>query len=445
MSTLTTAPSRPSELGQAAPGELDALYGKITRRLIPLLFACYLLNFVDRANIGFAQLQMKSALGFSDAVYGLGATMFFIGYLLFEVPSNLLLKRLGARLTILRIMVLWGLASAATLLVTTPTQFYLVRFLLGVFEAGFFPGVALYLTFWFPPQRRARVFALFMTAQVASAFITSPLSGWILKNMHGLHGWDGWQWMFLIEGLPTALLGVLVYFLLPDGPRQARWLSGVEQDRLRQDLRDSEVSAAAGGHGFKYLLRDPRVYLLAFVAFVSGCAGYFLAFWTPTVILELGIEDLQQVGLYAVIPNLFAIVAMILYGRRADRRNQQRQYYCVAMWVAALGFLALAFSLQASLFWTLVAITLGGSALVSAGPVFWAMVTRYLPRVEAPAGIAYINSLACISGVSPAVVGAIKTHTGSLQSAVFLLAALFLVAGIGIRLGMRDSAIRPLS
>ena len=198
MSTVISAPAA-AQATLAPQGDAEAVYGKITRRLIPFLFICYLLNFIDRANIGFAQLQMKTSLGFSDAVYGLGAAMFFVGYVLFEVPSNMLLQRIGARLTIMRIMLLWGLASSATLLVTTPTQFYVVRFLLGVFEAGFFPGIVLYLTFWYPPQRRARVLAFFCMAQVAAAFITSPVSGWILKNLHGTHGWEGWQWMFFIE------------------------------------------------------------------------------------------------------------------------------------------------------------------------------------------------------------------------------------------------------
>jgi len=439
MSTLATPLGNTSPQQGISSGEVDAVFSRITLRLIPLLFVCYLLNFIDRANIGFAQLQMKSSLGFSDAVYGLGATMFFVAYVIFEVPSNLLLKRIGARLTILRIMVLWGLASTATMFVQTPMQFYVVRFMLGVFEAGFFPGVVLYLTFWYPPERRARVLALFCTAQVAAAFVTSPVSGWILKNMHGVHGWEGWQWMFLIEGMPTVLMGIVVYFLLPNGPADAKWLSARERSVVQWSLQQGQGSGQPGNHSFSLVFRDPKVYLLALGAFVSGCAGYFLAFWTPTIIRELGVADLQMVGLYAVIPNFFALFAMVYYGRRSDRRNEQRLHYAFAFLVAAAGFAALAWTVQSSLLWTLVAITIGGSALVSSTPVFWAMATRYLSREHAPAGIAYINTLGSLAGISPAVVGAIKTQTGSLQGAVLLLSALFVLAGIAVTLGMRRS------
>ncbi|SDK45164.1 Sugar phosphate permease [Pseudomonas delhiensis] len=443
MSTLISAPAA-AQSGLAPHGNVEAVYARITRRLIPFLFICYLLNFIDRANIGFAQLQMKTSLGFSDAVYGLGAAMFFVGYVLFEVPSNMLLQRIGARLTIMRIMLLWGLASSATLLVTTPTQFYLVRFLLGVFEAGFFPGIVLYLTFWYPPQRRARVLALFCMAQVAAAFITSPVSGWILKNMHGLHGWEGWQWMFFIEGMPTVLLGLLVLWLLPNGPQDAKWLSADERELLRQGLQGAASDGeASGGHGkgaLAAVLRDPRIYLLAFGAFVSGCAGYFLAFWTPTIIRELGVADLQLVGLYAVVPNVFALFAMFWYGRRSDRRNEQRLHWTAAFMAASAGFLLLAWAIgNGSLAWTLVAITAGGSALVAATPVFWAMVTRYLERERAAVGIALVNTLASVAGISPAVVGAIKARTGSLDDAIYLLCALFMIAALAMALGMRKA------
>ena len=328
MDLSLTTPAGIAPPPAASASEVDATYRKITLRLIPFLFACYLLNFIDRANIGFAQLQMKTSLGFSDAAYGLGAAMFFVGYLLFEVPSNLLLKRIGARVTIMRIMVLWGLASTATMFVTTPMQFYVLRFLLGVFEAGFFPGIVLYLTFWYPVERRGRVLALFITAQVAAAFVTSPVSGWILKNLHGWYGWEGWQWMFLIEGLPTVLLGLMVWFVLPNGPEQARWLTTRQREIVRRGLFVGGEAEAK--HSFGAAFRDPRVYLLAFGAFVSGCAGYFLAFWTPTIIKELGVADLQMIGLYAVIPNFFGIVAMVLYGRSSDRFNEQRKAFMEA-------------------------------------------------------------------------------------------------------------------
>ncbi|CAD5108432.1 MFS transporter [Zestomonas carbonaria] len=431
---------------QAAPSDMGAVYRKITLRLIPFLFICYLMNFIDRANIGFAQLQMKTSLDFSDAVYGLGATVFFVGYVLFEVPSNMLLQRLGARITLMRIMVLWGLASTATMFVETPTQFYIVRFLLGVFEAGFFPGVVLYLTFWYPPERRGQVLGLFCTAQVAAAFVTSPVSGWILQNMHGLYGWEGWQWMFLIEGSPTILLGLLVFFLLPNGPKDAKWLTPEERERVQQALRPDPIT---GEHSetkgaLSCVFRNPLVYLLAFGAFVAGCAGYFLAFWTPTIIKELGISNLQMVGIYAVIPNFFGLFAMIWYGRRSDRHNEQRLHWSFAFMLAAAGFLGLSWAISAgSLPWTIVGITVGGCGLVAATPVFWSMVTRYLAKEHAAVGIAFINTLASIAGISPAVVGLIKTQTGSLSGAIYILCAMFVLAAVAMALGMRKALSTP--
>jgi MFS family permease len=418
--------------------EDEAIFRKITVRLIPLLFACYLLNFTDRANIGFAHLQMKSALGFSDAVYGLGAAVFFVGYAIFEVPSNILLRRVGARATILRIMLLWGLTSAGTMFVQTPAQFYLARFLLGVFEAGFFPGIVLYLTYWFPAGRRAKVLALITTAQVVAAFITSPLSGWILKNMHGLHGWEGWQWMFLLEGMPTVVLGLVVYLVLPNGPHEAKWLGNAERAQLQRLLREQHTEDHAN-RSVKGAFVDPYVYLLSFGAFVYGCAGYFLTFWMPTIIKELGVADLQMVGIYALIPNVFGAVAMVLYGRLADRRNEQRRHWCFAFVMSAVGFVALAWTTAHSLVWTLVAMTFSVSALAASMPVLWSLITRYLSRENAPTGIAYINTLASIAGMSPAVVGAIKARTGSLEIAIYILSIMLFAAAISVTYGMRKA------
>lgn len=427
--TLPLTTSEPSS-------EEQRLFSKIARKLLPMLFIGSLLNFIDRANVGFAKLQMQNDLALSDAAYGLGASMFFIGYLLMEVTSNLMLKKVGARLTMLRIMVLWGLASAATAFVTTPMQFYVVRFLLGLFEAGFFPGVVLYLTYWFPRDRRAKVMAVFLMAQVAAAFITSPVSGAIMTHMHGLKGLAGWQWLFLVEGLPTVLMGVYIYFKLPNGPAEARWLGEREREMHGRAM-------ARGGpeqeesHSFLLVLRDPLVYLLAFANFVAGCAGYFLAFWTPTIIKELGVSDLQTVGIYAVIPNFFGLLFMYLYGRHSDQTNEQRLHYGLALVVAAAGFFFLASAIKMNVTMTLLAIIVGGGAMVSASPIFWAMTSRYLSKDRAPAGIAFINTLASASGISPAVVGAIKTRTGSLDMAIYILAALFLVGAVLVTLGMR--------
>ncbi|MCO1360463.1 MFS transporter [Burkholderia multivorans] len=327
--------------------QIDAVYAKVTRRLVPFLFVCYLFSFIDRSNVGFAQLQMKSSLGFSDAAYGIGATMFFVGYALFEVPSNLLLQRIGARATLFRIMVLWGAASAATMFVRTPTQFYLLRFLLGVFEAGFFPGIVLYLTYWFPSNRRARVIALILMASVAAGFVTGPISGVILKSLHEAGGLEGWQWMFVLEGLPTMIAAGFVFVLLPDRPEHAAWLDDAEKARIREALEETDEPLES--RSLLRVLSDPRAYLLAFGIFVNGCTGYFLAFWVPTLIRELGVADPRAIGLYTVIPNAFGIVAMILYGRHSDLRNEQRMHWALAFVVAAIGFVALGRTVQHSL------------------------------------------------------------------------------------------------
>ena len=428
-------------IGTLSDSDSEAIYRRITFRLIPFLFLCYLLNIVDRVNIGFAQLQMKTSLGLSDAAYGLGATVFFIGYVLFEVPSNLLLKRIGARATIMRIMVLWGLASACMMFVKTPGQFYVGRFLLGVFEAGFFPGIVLYLTFWYPPHRRTQAMAIFMTAMVASAFVTNPVSGWILKNMHGVYGLEGWQWMFLLEGLPTVPVGILAYFVLPNGPKQARWLSPAEQDWVHHAAAGGNTEAIADHRVLRDIVFDPRVYLLALGGFTAVTSTYFLAFWLPTIIKELGVSDVMQIGLYGMVPAVFALVAMVLYGRLADGHSEQRWYYGLVYMVAGPAFLGTALAMAAgNLILTLVAISVAASAVYAAFPVFWAMATRYLGLAKAAAGIAFINTLQNLSGLSPAVVGAIKSHTGSLTPVLYILSGMFVVVGAAVVVGMRNAS-----
>src|SRR3954462_1588843 len=269
------------------------VYSKVTWRLVPLLFVCYVLSYLDRINVGFAQLQMKSDLGFSDAVYGLGAGIFFIGYFLFEVPSNLLLEKIGARKTITRIMVIWGLVSACMAFVHAPWAFYILRFLLGAFEAGFFPGVILYFTYWYPSVRRGQVIAIFMSATTIVSVIAGPMCGAILKYFDGFIGLHGWQWLFVVQGLPAIVLGFLVYLLLEDKPAHAAWLSRDEKtlldDSLQHDVKDVESEPAVT---FGQMLRDPKVYVLSFVYFLLLGATYTMVFWLPTLIQSWGVKDL---------------------------------------------------------------------------------------------------------------------------------------------------------
>ncbi|MEJ6000162.1 MFS transporter [Paucibacter soli] len=425
MHTKTLAPAATAH----AADPLEPLYRKITRRLIPLLFICYVINFIDRSNIGYAQLQMKDALGFGDAVYGLGAGMFFVGYFLFELPSNLLLKRIGARLTLLRIMLLWGAASAATLLVRTPEQFYLARFLLGVFEAGFFPGVMLYLSTWYPQRRRAAVVALFMVATVVAAFITGPVSGWILHSMNGVQGLQGWQWMFLLEGLPAMLLGLVVYLRLPNRPEDAAWLSEAERAALQADLAADPGDPDAGA-SLRQVFSDPKIYLLSLISFCGVCGAYVLAFWTPTLVQSLGVSDLRLVGLYSVVPNVLGTIVMIAWGRHSDRSGERRWHYALAATLGAIGLAATTLTAP-SLGLSLAALALGGSGIVSAMPIFWAVATAQLSKQAAPAAIAVITSIANLAGVAaPALIGLLKARTGSLDAGLLLCAGLLLLAAL---------------
>ena len=271
----------------------EALFSKVSWRLLPLLIVCYIIAFLDRINIGFAQLQMKQTLPFSDEAYAFGAGVFFIGYFLFEVPSNLMLERIGARKTLLRIMFCWGLVASAMMFVQTTTQFYILRFLLGVFEAGFFPGIILYLTYWYPAARRCKVIAIFMTAASIAYLIAGPTSGAIMKYMDSWLGFHGWQWLFVVQGLPASVLGVVAYVYLQDKPEQASWLTTGEKASLRNHLDNDPHVVASASHGSLWgLLRDPKIYTLSLVYFLLLGATYTMVFWVPTLIKGWGVTDL---------------------------------------------------------------------------------------------------------------------------------------------------------
>lgn len=428
-------------MGHGGPTSTDLAMPmrKIIRRVVPLLFLCYVMNFLDRINIGFAQLQMKQDLAFSDAIYGLGAGLFFVGYFFFEVPSNILLERIGARKTIMRIMVLWGLTSAATIFVQTPAHFYIVRFLLGLFEAGFFPGIILYLTFWIPAVYRARVLALFMSALVVSGMIAGPVSGLILQTMDGLLGLRGWQWMFVVEGLPSCVLGVMVYLLLDDRPRDAKWLSAAEKNAVLVTL-ETERNASRGGDdqpGLRSALSQPLVFIFAFVYFSILAAGYIIAFWLPMTIRELGVSNYLHVGLYSAIPYTVAGIVMILLGKSSDARNERRWHVVLP---AIIGAVALVLVPQASqslaLAITLLAVATAG--LYSTLPPFWTFATLSLSRAESAAGIAIITSVGNLAGfVSPFIIGKIRTETGNMTAGIYLMVSIVLVGMVVMVLGTR--------
>lgn len=410
-----------------------ATYHKVGRRLIPLLFLSYVVAYLDRVNVGFAKLGMASDLGFSDTVYGLGAGIFFLGYFLFEVPSNIILHRVGARIWIARIMIGWGLVSAATMFVTTAPAFYTMRFILGVAEAGFFPGIILYLTYWFPRTHRAGMIAAFMTAVAVAGVIGGPISGWIMGSFNGLGGLAGWQWLFLLEGLPSAVVGVVVLLYLDNGPAMARWLTEPERallvERLAEDERTKE---AVGDHRTTIAgaLTDPRVWILATVYFGLALGLYAISFWLPQIIKETITTDNVAIGFISAIPWLAAGVAMTWNGRRSDRTGERRWHVAGPAFLGGLGLAASALPGVGG--WAGIgAITVATAGILSAMSCFWSLPTAILSSTAAAVGLAWINSVGNLAGyASPFLVGKIRDATQSMVAALWLLAGALVVSGL---------------
>jgi D-galactonate transporter len=426
---------------QHLPSRGDAshsVYAKISWRIVPLLLIAYMVAYLDRINIGYAQLQMKETLAFGDAVYGLGAGIFFLGYFLFEVPSNLLLEKIGARKTLLRIMVLWGMTAAAMMFVKTPIQFYIARFLLGVFEAGFFPGIILYFTYWYPSVRRGQIIAIFMSATTIVSVIAGPLCGSILKYMNGVNGWAGWQWLFLIQGLPAALLGVLIYFLLQDKPADADWLSSTEKNVVRYNLETDVKDIESESEGTRWqVFRDPKVYLLSLVYFLLLGATYTMVFWLPTLIQSWGVKDLFLIGIYSAIPNAFGVIGMILIGRSSDKRHERRWHFAACVGIAALG-LGITTLLTGNLVASIAALSFGVIGIAAATPLFFTLVTEYLSAAAAAAGIALISSLGNLGPViAPSINGWIVQRTGSTTYALYLVMVLYVLSGLLVVMAIR--------
>ncbi|WP_066949267.1 MFS transporter [Microtetraspora fusca] len=408
----------------------ETLYRKISRRLLPLLLVCYVFAALDRVNIGFAKLQMSKDIGISEAVYGLGAGIFFVGYVLFEVPSNLLLARIGTRKTIVRIMLLWGLTSTAMMFVHDTTSFLILRFLLGVFEAGFAPGIIFYLSYWYPPARLAAPMALFMLAGPISSMIGGPVSAWIMTGLHGAWGLAGWHWMFVLEGVPTILLGFVVWRLLADSPAQARWLSAEEKTLVARDIDTGHNPD--GKHQFRQVLRDPRVYGLALSYFFLISGMYAVIFWLPTILSGSGVESITAVGLYSALPYAAAIVVMIVLSRRSDRLGERRLHSAVPAIVAAAAMTVAAFTTD-RLAVALTAIVVSTACSWGSYAVFWSMPSSYLSGTAAAGGIALINSIGLLGGfVSPTLLGYLKEGTGGDLAGLLALVGMLLAGGIGI-------------
>lgn len=400
-------------------------YRKIAFRLMPFLMLCYFCAYLDRVNVGFAKLQMMSDLQFSEAVYGLGAGIFFIGYFLCEVPSNIVLHKVGARRWIARIMITWGILSGCFAFAQTEWQFYTLRFLLGVAEAGLAPGLLLYLTYWFPSYRRARMTVLWFIAIPISGMIGGPLSGLIMDRMSGVHGWFGWQWMFVIEAIPTVIVGLLVLAVLKDSVQDANWLTQDEKNLVKQEL--AQDNQHKEGHAsVKEFIADKRLWLLAGIYFCVVMGQYAITFWLPTLIRNSGISDNWHIGLLTSLPYMCAIVVMILAGRSGDHFQERRWHLIIPMCAGAIA-LTFATLFASNLTLSLICLCIAASGVLTASSLFWMLPTNFLGGVSAAAGIAAVNSFANLAGFcSPYLIGWVTTNTGSNAIGMFLITAVLI-------------------
>ena len=419
----------------AVPPPPNIATAKVRRRLIPILFLVYIVAYLDRINVGFAALQMNQALGFSATVYGLGAGIFFLGYVLFEIPSNVILARVGARIWIARIMISWGLVSAATMFVRTAGGFYTLRFLLGAAEAGFFPGIIYYLTRWFPPRERAQTVAAFMTATLAAGIVGGPISGAIL-SMHGASGLAGWQWLFLLEGIPAVVLGVAVLRVLPDGPADARWLTDAERAAIEAGLRDVAAGDASHAHTLTAALTSGRLWLLSIVYFTIPVALYGTGFFLPQIVKASSGAGDFTVGVLTAVPYLVGAAGMIVVGRHSDRTGERRWHVAGSAIVGGAAFALAAAANGTAMSLALLSIAMLGIASMF-GP-FWSLATSFVSGVGAAAGIALVNSVGNVGGfVGPYVLGWLKDATGSYAAGLAAIGAV-LACGGALVLCVRD-------
>jgi ACS family tartrate transporter-like MFS transporter len=398
---------------------------KASLRLIPFLVLCYAVSFLDRVNVGFAALAMNEDLGFTPEVFGLGAGIFFVGYILCEVPSNLALHRFGARFWIARIMISWGVVATAMAFVAGERSFYLLRFALGIAEAGFFPGIILYLTYWFPREERARIVSLFMTAVPLATVVGGPVSGALL-GLHGLGGIAGWRWLFLIEGMPAVLLGIVALLFLTDRPKDAAWLTPRErsalEDRLAQEVRETKVY---GLDAVGQALTNPRIVALGLLYFCIVVALYGIGFWMPQVLKTYGLSNLA-IGFLTALPYLVAAFGMVAAGRHSDVTGERILHVGVPLFLAAAAFVWS--SIAGPLPLVMVALTLATLGIYAAIGTFWALPSAILTRTGAAAGLALINSIGNCGGfAAPVVIGWLKGATGD-----FTIPLLFLSASLAL-------------
>ncbi|MFJ2684341.1 MFS transporter [Pseudomonas sp. NPDC087342] len=438
MTIVTTSPRSPeSSALNVLSAEQTRVLHKAAWRLIPLLALAYFFNYLDRTSVGYAALQMTDELGLTATQFGLGAGIMFFGYCLCEVPSNLAMFRFGARLWMARIMITWGLAAAATALVIGPYSFYVVRLILGIAEAGFFPGVIFFLTLWFPAQYRTRVLAWFTVATPISFLVGGPLSIWLLQ-MHGFLGLAGWQWMFIIEGIPACILGMITLKVLTNHPAQAKWLSHNERELLAGMLAD-EQSKGQHSHGFKAALKDPRVWILSTITFSFTLGSYGIGIWLPQMLKAHGVE-VSMIGWVAAIPYFFATIGLLIWAKHVDRTGKGIFNLTLAMLLA--GF-ALLFALKMdSLVPALAGITLALVGTIAGKTIFYTLPGKFLRGQAAAGGIALINSIGAFGGfVGPYLMGFLKDYTGSFTAGLTVMGCIMFVAAgmvLSLRLFLRE-------
>ncbi len=404
-------------------------YRKVFWRLLPFLMACYAASYMDRVNIGFAKLQMQEDLGFSETVFGLGSGIFFLGYFLFEVPSNIFMHKVGARVWIARIMITWAVLSGAFIWVRSVPAFYGLRFVLGLAEAGFYPGVILYLTYWFPARWRGRAIAVLMSAIPLSSILGNPLSGWVMDAMNGLSGVAGWKWMFIVEAAPALLIGVAALFYLDNSIAAAKWLDVEEKRVLETAIAEDTRSQASGVHGVAQAFRDPRVWFMCGIYFCFVLGQYGLNFWMPTLLRTAGVKGATAIGLVSAIPYIVTLLMMNLLGVSADKHRERRWHLVVPALIGAAGFVIAPTAPNVGV--AIAALSLAAAGAITCAPLFWSLPTAFLAGAGAAAGIAVVNSVGNLAGfVAPYMIGWARDATGSAAVGMYAIAAGLVVGAV---------------
>jgi len=431
----TVSRRRPDLAGTTDASFEDRTYKKVILRILPILLLCYMAAYLDRVNIGFAKLDMLDDLQFSNTVYALGASIFFWGYFIFEVPSNLLLHRFGARFWIARIMFTWALVSIAVgftvplakfFHVESETMFYVLRFLLGICEAGFFPGVILYLNYWFPTRRQSRVMSGFLMAMPISLTLGGVLSGWLMTKMQGVMGMAGWQWMLIVEGIPSLVMAAVVIGLLADNIDSAKWLSPQEKALLKANLQTDNKGKASS---LRDVFFNGRVWLLVLILLTFNTGFYGLAFWMPSIIKSAGISNPLDIGLLTAIPYGIAVIAMTLNARHSNKTGERRLHAAIPAFIGGIGLILSAFFAH-NVVLSIIFLSISASGVLSLMPIYWTLPGSVLSGVAAAAGIGMINAIGNLSGFTGSMITAVAENlTGDINNGTYVLGACLFVSG----------------